>query len=678
MAASHVGLQPTTHLFCHAMRIILLFHIITSVYPLSFNYQGFEYDDTKLEGDASLLHSYIQLTTTSRYQSNAFSVGRAKSFEQLYLWNRSSGKLTDFTTQFSFIIFSNETRFGDGLAFFFADPELPLPRHIQEGGGLGLVDDDQILNSTKHSFVAVEFDTHRNSWDPRTQGTHVGINFNSMRSDVSEPWSIDITQKKAYNCRIEYNSSTHNLEVSFTGNMKKGKPVRTYISYNVDLRDYLPEWVVFGFSAATGYMFEMNILQSWSFNSSLQSNKSVSSHKPPMAASPNPNPSPISTAKSISNKGLLPVVLGVGIGVSTFFLILGCVYIFMWKRAGWKREDSIFDLELDDEFQKGTGPKRFCYNQLVSATNNFAEGRKVGQGGFGGVYKGYLKDIKSNVAIKRVSRESKQGIKEYATEVKIISQLRHRNLVQLIGWCHRNKDLLLIYELMENGSLDFHLHRGKSILTWQRRYNIAMDLTLALLYLHEEWERCVLHRDIKTSNIMLDSNFNAKLGDFGLARLVDHEKGSQTTVIAGTMGYIAPEYLTTGRTTKESDMYSFGIVILELASGRKSIDLKAKEDQIAIFEWVWELYRLGRFLEAVDPKLEGVYDKEQLERLVVVGLWCANPDYSFRPSVRHVIQVLKFETPLPVLPQMIPEPTSNRPTMSSFFGSISYNSEATL
>lgn len=222
-----------------------------------------------------------------------------------------------------------------------------------------------------------------------------------------------------------------------------------------------------------------------------------------------------------------------------------------------KKEDSVFDLSMDDEFQKGIGPKRFCYKELASATNNFAEAQKIGQGGFGGVYKGYLKKLNSNVAIKRISRESRQGIKEYAAEVKIISQLRHRNLVQLIGWCHMKKDLLLIYEFMQNGSLDSHLYRGKSILTWQMRYNIAMDLALAVLYLHEEWEQCVLHRDIKSSNAMLDSSFNAKLGDFGLAGLVDHDKGPQTTVLAGTMGYIAPEYCTTGKARKESDIIQF-------------------------------------------------------------------------------------------------------------------------
>ena len=139
----------------------------------------------------------------------------------------------------------------------------------------------------------------------------------------------------------------------------------------------------------------------------------------------------------------------------------------------------------------------------------------------------------------------------------------------------KKKDLLLIYEFMPNGSLDSHLYGGNSFLTWPGRYNIALGLTSALLYLQEEWEQCVIHRDIKSINIMLDSSFNAKLGDFGLARLVDHDKGSQTTFIAGTRGYIAPEYFTSGKANKESDIYSFGVVLLEIATRRKTVDLKA-------------------------------------------------------------------------------------------------------
>ncbi|KAK2656654.1 hypothetical protein Ddye_009706 [Dipteronia dyeriana] len=171
----------------------------------------------------------------------------------------------------------------------------------------------------------------------------------------------------------------------------------------------------------------------------------------------------------------------------------------------------------DDDLDRGAGPRRVSYDNLVLATDNFSNERKLGQGGFGAVYKGYLHDPEMLVAVKKISKGSKQGKKEYLTEVKIVSQLRHRNLVQLIGWCHDKALFLLVYEFMPNASLDSHLFGKKNPLNWALRSKIARGLTSALLYLHEEWEQCVIHRDIKSSNIMLDSNFNVKLGDFGLA-----------------------------------------------------------------------------------------------------------------------------------------------------------------
>jgi len=216
---------------------------------------------------------------------------------------------------------------------------------------------------------------------------------------------------------------------------------------------------------------------------------------------------------------------------------------------------------------------------------------------------------------------------------------------------------------MSNGSLDSHLFKGKSLLTWAMRYNIAQGLASALLYLHEEWEQCVLHRDIKSSNIMLNANFNAKLGDFGLARMVEHAKGSQTTALAGTMGYMAPECVISGRASKESDIYSFGIVALEIACGRKAIKTKAKEDEIILVEWVWELYGRGELLDATDSRLCGDFGEQQMERLMVVGLWCAHPDYSLRPSIRKAINVLDFEASLPVdLGTKMPVPTYVAPS----------------
>ncbi|XP_042518450.1 L-type lectin-domain containing receptor kinase IX.1-like [Macadamia integrifolia] len=265
-----------------------------------------------------------------------------------------------------------------------------------------------------------------------------------------------------------------------------------------------------------------------------------------------------------------------------------------------------------------------------------------------------MSDLNIDVVVKRISKGSRQGMKEYASEVKIISRLRHRNLVHLVGWCHQRKELLLVYEFMPNGSLDSHLFRNRGSSTWELRYRIALDLASALQYLHEGWNQCVIHMDIKSNNVILDSNFNAKLGDFGLSRLVDNERVSQTrtqtTDIAGTMGYMAPEYVITGKASKESDVYSYGIALLEISCGRKAIEKMVDSSEISLVEWVWELYGRGKHLEAADPSQGMDPERQKIECMIVVGLWCAQQDYNPQPSILQATNVLKFDAPLPILP----------------------------
>ncbi|XP_039014682.1 L-type lectin-domain containing receptor kinase IX.1-like [Hibiscus syriacus] len=319
------------------------------------------------------------------------------------------------------------------------------------------------------------------------------------------------------------------------------------------------------------------------------------------------------------------------------------------KRINGEEEERFALRSMDDEFESVTGAKKRTYAELVKATNNFAEGQKLGEGRFGSVYRGSLKDVDSEVAVKRISTMSRQGVKEYASEVTITSRLRHKNLVELICWCHEKKELLLVYEFMSNGSLDSHLFNRERSLMWPERYKIAQGLAYSLHYLHFECEPCVLHRDIKASNVMLDSDLNAKLGDFSLARIVSPEKALQSTKIGGTFGYMAPEYALTGRASQEADVYSFGVVVLEIVCGRKPITPNADENQIYKVEWLWGLYARGKLIEAADPRLEGNFDKQQIERLTIIGLCCAHPHCSSRPSMKQVISMLNFEVSLPIL-----------------------------
>ncbi|GJM95191.1 hypothetical protein PR202_ga11899 [Eleusine coracana subsp. coracana] len=364
----------------------------------------------------------------------------------------------------------------------------------------------------------------------------------------------------------------------------------------------------------------------------------------------------------------------ISIGLAVWFLIRRRKRqnnsAFMVKKTtseqAWKKARIFRGKPVEDDLEQGeTGPQQFCYADLSAATENFSEDRRLGRGGFGSVYAGFLTDTNREVAVKRVSETSRQGWKEFAAEVRIISRLRHRNLVQLMGWCHGGDDeLLLVYELMHNGSLDAHLYNNKSVehkgnmrLTWPVRYGVALGVGSALLYLHEDAERRVLHRDLKPSNVMLDVDFTAKLGDFGLARLIDDGRRSHTTHVAGTFGYMDPECMATGKANVESDVYSFGVLLLEVACGRRPAVRVGEDDFIHLVHWVWDVYGGGSLLNAVDARLGGEFDGREVACTMIVGLWCAHPVRGFRPTIRQAVNVLRFEAPLPSLPTKMPVAT---------------------
>ncbi|KAK2983197.1 hypothetical protein RJ640_018542 [Escallonia rubra] len=644
---------------CYSLSLITFyfFLVIPCATPLTFSFPNIgpqHSTDINVENGSYISSQGIQLTTDERGTDQLHKAGRATYIRPLHLWDSATGELADFSTNFKFVIDSRgSTPYADGFAFFLA----PNDSVISPGFSLGLPI-DPVTRRASYQFVAVEFDTYwHKDWDPIDSsfypvGDHAGINIKSLVSSKFENGLSNITQGGENEAWISYDSASQNLSVVFTG-YQNNVTIKQYgLNYIVDLRKELPEWVIFGFSAATGLYLETNTVKSWSFNSS---DLRIGVNKGP-------------TTKT----GLV-----VGLSVGLCVLVGGLASIFFGFRRKRRTEENDgelgFDVGMDSEFERGTGPKKFSYNELAHATSDFAEVEKLGEGGFGGVYKGFLKELGSYVAVKRVSSNSKQGIKEYAAEVKIISRLRHRNLVQLIGWCHERKELLLVYEFMANGSLDSHLFKNRSLLTWEVRYKIVQGVASALLYLHEEWEQCVVHRDIKSSNIMLDSNFNPKLGDFGLARLVDHDQGPQTTILAGTLGYMAPECVVTGKATKESDVFSFGVVALEIACGRKPIEFRAEESQVRLVEWVWDLYGKGKLLTAADPKLCATFDEQEMERLMVVGLWCAHPDSKLRSSIKQAIPILNCDPLLPIFPPKMPVATYFAPPTYSF--SVSYGAD---
>ncbi|KAF7005271.1 hypothetical protein CFC21_020405 [Triticum aestivum] len=282
----------------------------------------------------------------------------------------------------------------------------------------------------------------------------------------------------------------------------------------------------------------------------------------------------------------------------------------------------------------------FSYAQLKLATNNFDRNNKVGRGGFGTVYKGTLPN-KQDVAVKVLSAESRQGIREFLTEIDVISNVKHPNLVELIGCCVEEENRILVYEYLENSSLDRALLASNSDpanFTWSIRSSICIGVARGLAYLHEEIPSPIVHRDIKASNILIDKNYVPKIGDFGLAKLFPDNITHISTRVAGTTGYLAPEYAWHGQLTKKADIYSFGVLVIEIVSGKSGSRSLLADDKF-LLEKTWELYEAGNLKELVDPDL-GDYPDEEAIRFIKVALFCTQAAAARRPSMLQVVKML--------------------------------------
>ncbi|XP_062218676.1 probable LRR receptor-like serine/threonine-protein kinase At1g53430 isoform X2 [Phragmites australis] len=293
----------------------------------------------------------------------------------------------------------------------------------------------------------------------------------------------------------------------------------------------------------------------------------------------------------------------------------------------------------------------FSLKEIESATKHFDPSNKIGEGGFGPVYKGTLADG-TTVAVKKLSSKSSQGNREFLNEIGIISALRHPNLVRLFGCCIDGDQLLLIYEFLENNSLGRALfgraeHQLK--LDWPTRYNICLGTARGLVYLHEESTLKIVHRDIKPSNILLDENMQPKISDFGLAKLND-DCGRVSTRLAGTVGYMAPEYATRGCLTRKADVYSYGVVTLEIVSGMSNTNSMSNEEYLHLLDWAERLKQQGRLLDIVDRRLGSEYLQEQALRLLNVALLCTKTLPTERPRMSSVVKMLCGQVPIEVVP----------------------------
>ncbi|XP_043698284.1 L-type lectin-domain containing receptor kinase VIII.1-like [Telopea speciosissima] len=643
-----------------------------------FDFSTLTLSSLKLLGDAHLNNGSVRL---SRDLSVPYSgSGRVLYGKPVRFRQPGSHSPASFSTFFSISVINlNPSSIGGGLAFLLS----PDDETVGDAGGfLGLGNGKGSLSG----YVAVEFDTLMDVEFKDINDNHVGFDLNGIVSaQVGDLGSVAVDLKSGdlVNAWLDYDGSSRLFNISVSHSDLR--PADPLLSFHLDLDRFVNDFMFVGFSGSTQGSTEIHSVEWWSFTSSFNPSSSPptsgsgSSLPPPtpipfapMANASNlPPPSPVPSA-SVSNsstpektskssschnqlcKQRPGAVAGVVTAGAFFLAIFAGVLIWVFSKRFKTPEKTV---SLATEIVKT--PKEFSYKELQLATRSFDRDRIIGNGAFGTVYKGIIPETGAMVAVKRCSHSGGQGKAEFLSELSIIGSLRHRNLVRLQGWCHEKGEILLVYDFMPNGSLDKALFESTSLLPWHYRRKILMGVASAMAYLHQECENQVIHRDIKTSNIMLDEAFNAKLGDFGLARQVEHDKSPDATVTAGTMGYLAPEYLLTGRATEKTDVFSFGAVVLEVASGRRPIEKETTGiGKVGVssnlVEWIWSLHREGRLLGAADAKLGGEFDEAEMTRVLLMGLACSHPDPLARPTMRGVVQMLVGEAQVPIVPRSKP------------------------
>ncbi|PUZ47463.1 hypothetical protein GQ55_7G166600 [Panicum hallii var. hallii] len=369
--------------------------------------------------------------------------------------------------------------------------------------------------------------------------------------------------------------------------------------------------------------------------------------KPCPGAPPFSPPPPYNSPTPTSSKGASStgaIAGGAAAGAALLFAIPAIAFA-LWRRR--KPEEHFFDVPAEEDPEVHLGQlKRFSLRELQVATDNFSNRNVLGRGGFGKVYKGRLTDG-SLVAVKRLKEERTPGGElQFQTEVELISMAVHKNLLRLRGFCMTPTERLLVYPYMANGSVASRLReRGPDDppLEWETRARIALGSARGLSYLHDHCDPKIIHRDVKAANILLDESFEAVVGDFGLARLMDYKDTHVTTAVRGTIGHIAPEYLSTGKSSEKTDVFGYGIMLLELITGQRAFDLArlANDDDVMLLDWVKGLLKEKKLEQLVDPDLQGGYTDEEVESLIQVALLCTQGSPMERPKMSEVVRMLE-------------------------------------
>ncbi|XP_042026221.1 L-type lectin-domain containing receptor kinase VII.1-like isoform X2 [Salvia splendens] len=611
--------------------ILVPFLLATAVQVASavdFLFNGFSSSDVSLYGVSTVESRILTLTNDTNHQ-----IGRGLYPSPIPTKQPNSSLPLPFHTSFIFAMAPYAGKLpGHGIVFLLV-PHLGIDG-ATSAQHLGLFNFTNNGDPYNHVF-GVEFDVFKNDEFGDINANHVGVDVNSLASVQSHeagywPESDDASFKtsplnngKNYQVWIDYVDGTLNVTMSPLGINRPNKPLLTV---PLNLTPVLLDEMYVGFTASTGALVQSHKILSWSFSNT---NSSLSDS---LITSGLPN---FELPKTPFHK-TRGFIAGLSAGLTSIFIVSIIVAFLLIKR---NREIQRRRAEMED-WELEYWPHRISYQEIESATNNFSEQNVIGLGGNGKVYKGTLPGG-AEIAVKRISHDSGEGIRAFLAEISTLGRLKHRNLVGLRGWCKKEKgSLIVVYEYMENGSLDkFVFEMANQRLSFQERIRILKQVASGLLYLHHGWEAKVLHRDIKASNVLLDKEMNARLGDFGLARMHDHDKVAGTTRVVGTVGYLAPEVVTSGRASTQTDVFGYGVLLLEVMCGRRPIE----EGAPPLLDWAWELLRRGELMKAVDvAALRGGTEEEaEVERVLHVGLLCAHPDPKARPSMRQVVKFLE-------------------------------------
>ncbi|XVF78803.1 hypothetical protein PTKIN_Ptkin14bG0166300 [Pterospermum kingtungense] len=624
--------------FKKILLFLLLFKVAAASSNEGFIFNGFSSDEVygqkkslELSGVAELINDSLFMLTDGTFQ-----IGRVFYSAPFKFKNSSNAQASSFSTTFVFAIVPQNSK-GYGLVFALT-PSKEFPG-VVPSKYMALFNRTNHGNSSNH-IVAIELDTFQNQKFQDIDDNHVGIDINGLKSAKFAPASyvssttgenrpVDLASGERMQLWVEYDGTKHQLNVTLSP-ILLNKPKVPLLTMDIDLSPFMLDDMYIGFSSGTGKRVASTYVFGWSFQMDGDAEDLDISK---LSSVP-------STGKKESRKKKTTVAVGLSLGGLLLLAVVCSAIVFL------ARKKSKFS-EILEDWEVEFGPHRFPFEDLFLATKGFNEKELLGQGGFGKVYRGELPVSKAQIAVKRIFRKSQDGMKDFIAEIGTIGRIRHPNLVCLLGYCRGKNELLLVYEFLPNGSLDRFLHNEQGVvMNWNQRFSIIKDVASGLTYLHEEWLQITVHRDIKASNVLLDDDLNAKLGDFGLARCSKHAQ--ETTHLAGTFGYIAPELARTGKASTRTDVYAFGAFCMEVACGRRPIRPRAPaEEEVHLVGWVFKCWNEGDILKAADPKLGKDFEVMEVDLVLKLGLLCTHNVASLRPRMSQVTSYLNGQASLP-------------------------------